>query len=176
MNLDVTSRAVGILRILVMLRTRRFNRSDVMRDAMASQTKLTGSAEPEQPRISRTVRRVTGGTSFSLQRRVFVGEWSLLISVALNASRIRARSEPRLFKLEAAMRVVTIAALHRPFENFVMEGRIKRRLHFTMAPQTKLRLANLQHVQSRKVRLLRVSSRLERDRARQIQSGRLAVW
>ena len=51
MNLDVTSRAVGILGVLVMLRPSRLNGPDVMRYAMAGKTKLVDSAEPQQPRM-----------------------------------------------------------------------------------------------------------------------------
>ena len=52
MNLDMTGRAVGILRVLVMLRPTRLNGSDVMRYAVARETELVDSAEPQQPGIS----------------------------------------------------------------------------------------------------------------------------
>ena len=88
----MTSRAVGVLGVLIMLRTSRLNGSDIMRNAVTGETKLIDCAEPQQPWISRTVRRVTSRTSFGLQRRVLKGEWTLLISVTLNASCIRAGS------------------------------------------------------------------------------------
>ena len=45
MYLYVTGCAVGVLRVLVMLRATRFNRSDIMRYAMACQTELIYRAE-----------------------------------------------------------------------------------------------------------------------------------
>ena len=51
MNLYVTSGAVGILRVEIMLRTSRLNGSDVMRYAVAGETELRDGAEPQQPRM-----------------------------------------------------------------------------------------------------------------------------
>jgi len=51
MNLDVARRAVSVLRILVMLRSRRFNGADIMSYAVTGQTKLIDGAVPQQPRI-----------------------------------------------------------------------------------------------------------------------------
>jgi hypothetical protein len=79
-----------------MLWSTRFNRSDVMRDAMASETQLIDSAEPQQPRVGRAVRCVTRRATFGLQGRMFVGEWPLLIGMTFNASRIGAGGQPRL--------------------------------------------------------------------------------
>ena len=75
---------------------------------------------------------MTGCTSFSLKRRVFVGEGTLLVCVTLDASCIGTRSQSRLLKLKAAMRVVAIAALHYSFEHLVMEGLIEIGFRFTM--------------------------------------------
>ena len=96
MNLDVASRAIRILGILVVLRTRRLNGADVMRHAMASQTELIDSAEPQQPRVGRAVRCVTRRASFGLQGRMFVGKWPLLIGVTLDAGCVGASSQPCL--------------------------------------------------------------------------------
>ena len=86
------------------------------------------------------MRRVTSRAPFSLQRRVLKGEWTLLISVTLNARSIRAGGEPRLLELESAMRIVAITALHCAFQNLVMERRTELRLHLAMTTQAKLRL------------------------------------
>ena len=50
-DLDVTSRAVGVLRVLVVLRASRLNRPDIMRHAVTRQTELVHGAELQQPRI-----------------------------------------------------------------------------------------------------------------------------
>lgn len=156
MNLYVTSRAVGVLRILIMLRPARLNRAHVVRHAVTGQTKLADRTEAQQPRIRRAMRRVTRRTAFSLQRRMFIGEGSLLVRVTLYAGRIRARGQPGLLELKTAMRIVTITALHHAFENFVMKRLVEIRLHFAVTAHAKLRLASLQQVQGREVGLLSV--------------------
>jgi len=78
---------------------------------------------------------------------MFVGEWTLLIRVTLDASRIRAGGEPRLLQFKTTMRIVAVTTLHRSFENFMMERRIKLRLHLTMTTQAELRLPDFQHVE-----------------------------
>ena len=47
------------------------------------------------------------------------------------------------------MRIVTIAALHRPFQDFMMEGEIELVLNLTVAVQTELRLAVLEQLNTR---------------------------
>jgi hypothetical protein len=90
MNLYVTSSAVGVLRVLVMLWAGRLNGSDVMRHAMTRQAKLVYGAEPQQSRIRRAMRCVTSYTAFSLHRGVFIGKRTLLVSVTLDAGGIPA--------------------------------------------------------------------------------------
>ena len=51
MNLDVTVRAVPVLRILIMLRTSRLLRADAMRNAVARQTQLRDATRNQQARI-----------------------------------------------------------------------------------------------------------------------------
>lgn len=116
-----------------------------MRDAMTGQTELVNRAVPQQPRIGRAVRRMTGRTPFGLHRRMFVCEWTLLIGVTLNASRVRAGGEPRLLEFKTAVRVMAITTAHDAFQNFVMEGRIKCRLDLAVATQAKLRVVHRQH-------------------------------
>ena len=67
--------------------------------------------------------RVTSRAALGLHRGVFESERALLVDVALDAGSIGARRQPGLFQLESAVRVVTIAATHRAFQNFVMERR-----------------------------------------------------
>src|SRR5438270_504199 len=102
--------------------------------------------------------RVTSNAAVSLQGGVLVCKGALLVRVALDAGCIRAGSKPRLFQFKPAVRIVAIAALHYSFENLVMERGVELRLHFTMTTQAELRLACLQQVQCREVRLLRVRS------------------
>src|SRR6185295_11794729 len=114
------------------------------------------------------MRRVTSRTAFGLQRRMFEGERPLLVGVTLNASRISAGSQPRLFQFKAAVRIVAIAALHHTFEHLVMKRSVEIRLRFSVATHAELRLANFQHMDRREAWLLGVRRCHKSDRARNI--------
>ena len=60
-------------------------------------------------------------------------EWTLLVGMTLNTRRICAGRQPRLLELETAVRIVTIAALHRAFEHLVMKGFVEVGLNFVVA-------------------------------------------
>ena len=77
---------------------------------------------------------------------MFIGEWSLFISVTLDAGCIRTSGQSRLFEFEPTMRVVTVAALHHTFEHFVVEWLVKVGLNFTMTTDAELRLSHLQQI------------------------------
>ena len=128
-----------------MLRTGRLRRADVMRQAVTSQAKLIDGAEAQQTRIRRTVRRVASRASFSLYRRMFVSEWTLFVGVALDATCVGAGCEPGLLQLKSAMRIMTITATDRSFEDFVMKGRVELRFDLAVTTHAKLRIAGLQH-------------------------------
>ena len=102
------------------------------------------------------MRRVARGAALCLHRRVLVSVWSLLIRVTLNACGVRASRQSGLFGFEAAVWVVTVAAAHRAFQHFVMEGRRELRLDFIVTARAKLRVVCLQHPNRRKTRLLGV--------------------
>ena len=144
MNLRVAGRAVGVLRVLVVLRPGRFRRTDVMGQAMARQAKLIDGAEAQQTRIRRAVWRVASRASFCLYRRMFVSEWTLLVHVTLNASCIRACCQPGLLQFKATVRIMAIAALYGAFKNFVMKRLGEVRFDFAVTAHAKLWLAHLQ--------------------------------
>jgi hypothetical protein len=64
MNLHVTIGAIGVLRVQIVLRPSGLNGADIMRRAVARETKLRYPAGYQQPWISRTVRRVTRHAAF----------------------------------------------------------------------------------------------------------------
>ena len=142
-NLHVAGGAVGVLRVLVVLRPGRFRRADVVSQAVASQAKLIDRAQAQQTRIRRAVRRVASRASFSLYRRMFVSEWTLFVGVALDATCVGAGCEPGLLQLKSAMRIMAIAALYGAFKNFVMERLGEVRFDFAMTAHAKLWLAHL---------------------------------
>jgi len=104
------------------------------------ETKLPHAASLQHLRIRRAVRRVARRAAFHLQRSMFKNERALLIAVALDTRRVSTDRELRLFLLEASMRIVTIAAVHRSFEDLVMERLAELRFCFGMARHAKLRL------------------------------------
>ena len=73
---------------------------------------------------------------------------SLLVYVTLDASCIGACRQSRLPGLKSAMRIVTVTATHRAFQNFVMERHRELRLHFVVATNAELRIVGLQHADS----------------------------
>src|SRR6266487_250172 len=82
---------------------------------------------------------------FGLNRCMLIGEWTLLVNVTLNTSRVCAGGQSRLFEFKTTVRIMAIAALHGSFENLMVEGPGEIGLRFTMATHTKLRLAYFQH-------------------------------
>ena len=100
------------------------------------------------------MRRMTSNAAFSLNRRMFVDEWSLLVCVTLDASRIGSRRESRLFEFETAVRIVAVAALHRAFQHLVMEGQVELMFGFAVTAQAKLWLALAEQLQIREAGLL----------------------
>ena len=88
--------------------------------------------------------RVTCRASFGLQRRVFVNERALLVGMALYTRSICAGGQSCLLEFETAVGIVTIAALHHAFENFVMKWLVEIGLNFVMTTCAELRLASLE--------------------------------
>ena len=92
------------------------------------------------------MRRVTRDASFRFQRRVFINERTLFVGVTLNAGGVGANSETRLLQFKTSVRIVTVAALHRTFENFVVERHVERGLYLTVTTGTELWLPAPEHV------------------------------
>ena len=171
MYLHVTVGAVAVLRVQVVLGSSRLDCAHVVGDAVASQAKLRHSAGCQQTRIRRTVRRMTGATSFRLHRSMLESKWTLLVRVTLHTSRVGSSGQSRLFEFKTAMRIVAITALHGAFENLVVEREIELVLNLGMAAQTKLGLALFQELKHREARLLRVCFCNKNVRTGQIPPG-----
>src|SRR5689334_13460267 len=91
------------------------------------------------------------GAAFDLQRRMFEDERPLFVSVALEAGGVRPSSKPRLLQLETSVRVMAIAAIHRPFQHPMMEGASELGLGLVVACHAELNLVFLQHMHRDKV-------------------------
>ena len=111
---------------------------------------------------------MTRDAAFSFHGRVFVNKRSLLVCVTLDASGVGAGRESRLFQFETAMRIVAIAALHRAFQHLVMKRQVELVLRLRMATETELWLARLEQLQIGEPGLLRVGSRDEHIRRREL--------
>ena len=90
------------------------------------------------------MRSVTSDAPVRLERCMFVREWSLLICMALDTPGIGSCCQSGLFQFKTTVGIVTIAAFHHSFEDFVMKRLIEVGLHFVMTAHTKLWLTNLQ--------------------------------
>lgn len=112
------------------------------------------------------MRRVASRAAFDFERRVFKDKRTLFIGVAFDARRIRADRQIGLLGFKTAVGVMTIAALHRAFHNFVAERLAELRLHFRVTAYTKLRLAHFQHRGRSDVRFLSGRIIYQRDRIR----------
>jgi hypothetical protein len=82
--------------------------------------------------------------------------------------RIGARCQPRLLEFETAVRVVTVAALHRAFQHLVMKRLVEVGLNFVVTANAQLRFSDSQQITSGEVRLFRVSWTYMTDRLRDV--------
>ena len=90
---------------------------------------------------------MTGDATISLDRCMLVNKRSLLVRVTLDASCVGSGRQSGLFEFKTAVRIVTIAALHRAFEHLVMERQIKLVLRLAMTTEAELRFAVLKQLQ-----------------------------
>ena len=87
------------------------------------------------------MRRVTRDAAIGLDGSMLVNERTLLVGVTLDASGVGAGRQSGLFEFETAVRIVTIAALHRAFQHLVMERQVELVLCFAVTTQAELRFA-----------------------------------
>jgi hypothetical protein len=73
---------------------------------------------------------------------MFKRERALLVGMAFDAAGISSDSQFRLFCFKSAVRVMAIAALHRPLEDLVMEWLDELRPRFSVTTKAELRLAH----------------------------------
>jgi hypothetical protein len=65
---------------------------------------------------------MAGCAAFQFERGMFEYERTLLVGVAFHAGLVSSDGQFGLLLIEPAVRVVAIAAAHRPFQDFVAEG------------------------------------------------------
>ena len=147
-DLRVARGAVLESRRRQVMKTRRTRNSftERARVGMALKTELPHFISFEHLGTVRSVRGVAGGAAFDFQRRVLEDERPLLVGVAFDTGCVSAGVEPGLLLLESAMWVVTIRAVHRAFQNPVMERLRELRLRFVMTGEAQLRLSLYKHL------------------------------
>jgi hypothetical protein len=91
------------------------------------------------------MRKMARGAALSFDRRVLVNEWSEGLDVALGADGILGRTHPKKVRLECAVRVVAVSALHQPFVDPVVEWLHKGSLSVRMALIAEVRLLRFKH-------------------------------
>jgi len=116
------------------------------------------------------MRRVAGNTAIGFHWRMFVNKRSLFVRMALDASRVCTHCKPGLLQLKTPVWVVTVAALHRAFQDLMVERQIELMLHFGVTTQAELRLLEFQQSNRCETRLLRVGCRDKHIRAGQVSS------
>ena len=153
-NPDVTGRTILVSHRRLVVEVGQVGRVYPVRVAVALKAELARLAADKHARVARAVRLVAGRAAFQAQRRVLVNERPLLVRVTSDASRVRADGEARLALLEAAVRVVAIAAPHSPFEHAMVKGQCELRALLRVAIETQLRLAQTQHARRGRIRVL----------------------
>jgi hypothetical protein len=89
---------------------------------------------------------VTCRAPVSFDRGVFINERTLFVCVTLDACGISPRGKTSLLQLKSTMRVMTVAAAHRAFEDFVVKRQVELMFGFRMATYAQLRLIHLQQL------------------------------
>ena len=98
----------------------------------------------QQPRIRRTVRRMAGHATFSLDGRVFPGEGAGLVRVAVEADLVLRSGGTQLVPQKTTVLVVAIAAGNQVLHSRVVERLGEIRLGFQMAAVAKVWLRRSQ--------------------------------
>ena len=111
MYLHVADGASLILICLVMKR-RRPGRREIHGRRVALQAEAVYVVTRQQARIRRSVREMAHGTTLGLDRRMLVNPRPDCIDMTLGADRVLRRTLLQHLRLERAMRVVAVAALH----------------------------------------------------------------
>ena len=120
MNGRVAHRAGLILLSLVMERWSRGSRR-IHRERVALQAEQVYVAALQQPRIRRTVRGMARNATFSFDWRMFPGEWTGLIRVAVEADLILCGGGTQLVPHKTTVLVVAIAAGNQAFIHAMVE-------------------------------------------------------
>jgi len=94
----------------------------------------------EQMWIGGAMRRMARFAALGLVGLMFENEGSLLVDVASETDSIPRSRRPKLLSNEAAVGVVAIRALDKPFLDPVVEGHVELRLHLQVAGVAELRL------------------------------------
>lgn len=90
------------------------------------------------------MRCVAGYAALGLDHRVLKGKWACSLGMALGADGILIGSGLQLLAIEGAMRIMAVAASHKPFIHFVVERLSERRPYLRVAGVAKLGLGHFE--------------------------------
>src|SRR5690242_20326562 len=144
MNRRVAHRARLILLRLVVERRRSGRATCIRGESMAFQAYQVHLRPLQESRVGGPVRHVARRASFYLHGFMLVHEGSRLVRVALEAHQVLRPCRPQLSRLEPAMLVMAVGALHQSFVHSMMEGPVELLLLIQVATVTKCRLLLLQ--------------------------------
>jgi len=136
----MTNRAVAIPRGSQIVKCRWRATHVTRRDGVALQAQLAHVAAREHSRIGRAVRFVAGGTLLYSYGRMLEWKWAALIAVAFGTAYIVTAGDAYQRCRLAAVRLVTVDAMHRSLREFMSKRPLEARPHRRMASGT-LRIA-----------------------------------
>ena len=113
----------------------------IMEPGMTLQAKLSSFTPHQQHAVGAAVGRVAGSAAFHLRCRMFVDIRAAFFRVAIHTGFSIQLVQAGV--IQRSVRIVTIAALHRAFEDLVMKGFVEVGLNFVVATDAELRLACL---------------------------------
>ncbi len=149
MDRRMTDGALLFTELGLVVPARRLWRDFVRNARMTFKAQLTDLWTLQHLWIRRSMRRVACGASLYLQRPMFKNERTLLIGMALNARRVGSEGQLCLFGLKAAVRIVTVATVHRSLQDFMSEWLAKLGLDLGVTRYAKFRLTGSQQCSRR---------------------------
>ena len=111
MNGRVTHRA-GLILLRLVVESGRRGRPGIRRESVAFQADQIYLRALQQARIGRAMRQMASRATFDLNGFMLIHKRTRFICVAFEANKVLRPCRSQLAVLEAAMRIVTIGALH----------------------------------------------------------------
>ena len=134
----------GLIFLCLVMKSGGSSGADTHGKSMAFETQQVYLRTFQQARIGRSVRCVACRTPFNFDRFVFKGVRSGFVRVAREANQILRPCSAQLARLETAVLIVAVRALHQSLVHAVMEGTVELLLLVQVACVAQIRLPSFQ--------------------------------